>query len=71
MGTAGLVKRATPRADELTTDEYQAGLAQASNCVRGYVRGGVFRWARWLASAANRTATPGWQESDLVAPPSA
>ncbi len=66
MGMTDLVKRATPRADELTANEYRAGLARVER---------VCEWLRpeavcfvglagWRA-AADRKATPGWQDRTL------
>jgi TDG/mug DNA glycosylase family protein len=66
VGMTDLVKRATPRADALTRDEYTAGvarldrlcawLAPAAVCVVGL--------AGWRA-AVDRRAAPGWQERSL------
>lgn len=66
VGMTDLVKRATPRADALTRDEYRAGIARvdrlcawlepAAVCVVGL--------AGWRA-AVDRTAQPGWQERRL------
>ncbi|MEQ8840467.1 MAG: uracil-DNA glycosylase family protein [Acidimicrobiales bacterium] len=70
VGMTDLVKRATPRADELSRDEYQAGLARverlcawlrpAAVCMVGL--------AGWRA-AADRRATAGWQTRDLGGSP--
>ena len=61
-----LVKRATPRADALTRDEYRSGLERLERlcawlepravCVVGL--------AGWRA-AVDRKATPGWQDRPL------
>ena len=66
IGMTDLVKRATPRADALTRDEYRAGaerldrlcawLEPAAVCVVGL--------AGWRA-AIDRKAQPGWQERQL------
>jgi TDG/mug DNA glycosylase family protein len=66
VGMTDLVKRATPRAAELTRDEYRAGvervdrlcawLKPAAVCVVGL--------AGWRA-AVDRHAAPGWQERRL------
>lgn len=66
IGMTDLVKRATPRADALTTAEYRAGvdrldrlcawLEPAAVCIVGL--------AGWRA-AVDRTATSGWQERNL------
>ncbi|MEO0494837.1 MAG: methyltransferase domain-containing protein [Actinomycetota bacterium] len=66
MGMTDLVKRATPRADELTTDEYRAGLARVERLC-GWLRPDAVCFvglAGWRA-AADRKATPGWQERTL------
>lgn len=70
VGMTDLVKRATPRADALTTAEYRAGaerlarlcswLRPAAVCVVGL--------AGWRA-AVDRTAQPGWQARDLGGSP--
>lgn len=66
IGMTDLVKRATPRADALTRDEYRNGVARldrlcawlepAAVCVVGL--------AGWRA-AVDRRAQPGWQERTL------
>lgn len=66
VGMTDLVKRATPRADALTRDEYRAGvervdrlcawLEPAAVCIVGL--------AGWRA-AVDRTAQPGWQARGL------
>lgn len=66
VGMTDLVKRATPRADALTRDEYRAGvdrvgrlcawLEPAAVCIVGL--------AGWRA-AVDRRAQPGWQERSL------
>jgi TDG/mug DNA glycosylase family protein len=66
VGMTDLVKRATPRADELTTAEYRAGAERVERlcawlepeavCVVGL--------AGWRA-AVDRRAVPGWQERRL------
>ena len=50
VGMTDLVKRATPRADELTADEYRAGLARVERLVAWLrPRRGVLRRAGRLA----------------------
>ncbi|MGQ0831012.1 MAG: mismatch-specific DNA-glycosylase [Microthrixaceae bacterium] len=66
VGMTDLVKRATPRADAVTRDEYRAGVERLDRlcgclqptavCVVGL--------AGWRA-AVDRKATPGWQERPL------
>ncbi len=66
LGMTDLVKRATPRADALTRDEYRSGLERLERlcawlepravCVVGL--------AGWRA-AVDRKATPGWQDRPL------
>lgn len=70
VGMTDLVKRATPRASELTADEYRTGvdrldrlcswLRPAAVCVVGL--------AGWRA-AVDRQATVGWQDRDLAGVP--
>jgi TDG/mug DNA glycosylase family protein len=70
IGMTDLVKRATPRADELAAHEYRDGLARverlcawlrpASVCMVGL--------SGWRV-AVDRTATAGWQERDLGGSP--
>ncbi|MEO5745218.1 MAG: mismatch-specific DNA-glycosylase [Terracoccus sp.] len=66
VGMTDLVKRATPRADALTRDEYRSGVERLERlcawlepravCVVGL--------AGWRA-AVDRKATPGWQDRPL------
>jgi TDG/mug DNA glycosylase family protein len=66
VGMTDLVKRATPRADELTTDEYRAGLARVERLC-AWLRPDAVCFvglAGWRA-AADRKATAGWQERTL------
>jgi TDG/mug DNA glycosylase family protein len=66
VGLTDLVKRATPRADELTTDEYRAGLARVSRLC-GWLRPGAVCFvglAGWRA-AVDRRATAGVQADGL------
>jgi TDG/mug DNA glycosylase family protein len=70
MGMTDLVKRATPRADALTRDEYRDGVARldrlcawlqpAAVCIVGL--------AGWRA-AVDRRAQPGWQDRVLGSSP--
>ena len=70
MGMTDLVKRATPRADELTTDEYRAGLVRVEQlCAWLRPEAVCFVGLAGWRAAADRTATPGWQESDLGGSP--
>ena len=70
MGMTDLVKRATPRADELTTDEYRTGLARVEQlCAWLRPEAVCFVGLAGWRAAADRTATPGWQESDLGGSP--
>ncbi len=66
MGMTDLVKRATPRADALTTDEYRAGLARVERLCEWLRPEAVcfVGLAGWRA-AADRKATAGWQERTL------
>jgi double-stranded uracil-DNA glycosylase len=66
VGMTDLVKRATPRADELTRDEYRAGLARVERLVRWLEPGAVcfVGLAGWRA-AVNRRAAPGEQPDGL------
>ena len=61
-----LVKRATPRADELTRDEYRAGLARVERLVQWLQPGAVcfVGLAGWRA-AADRRAVAGVQPDGL------
>ncbi len=70
MGMTDLVKRATPRADELTTDEYRAGLERVERlCAWLRPEAVCFVGLAGWRAAADRKATPGWQESDLGGSP--
>jgi TDG/mug DNA glycosylase family protein len=62
VGMTDLVKRATPRADELTRDEYRTGLARVERLVRWLQPGAVcfVGLAGWRA-AVERRAAPGVQ----------
>jgi TDG/mug DNA glycosylase family protein len=62
IGMTDLVKRATPRADELTRDEYRAGLARVERLVRWLQPGAVcfVGLAGWRA-AVDRRAVAGEQ----------
>jgi len=62
IGMTDLVKRATPRADLLTPDEYRAGADRVRRLV-SWLRPGAVLFvglAGWRA-AVSRTATTGWQ----------
>ncbi|MEM9468199.1 MAG: mismatch-specific DNA-glycosylase, partial [Actinomycetota bacterium] len=66
MGMTDLVKRATPRADELTTDEYRAGLDRIERLC-DWLRPEAVCFvglAGWRA-AADRKAKAGWQDRML------
>ncbi len=62
IGMTDLVKRATPRADELTRDEYRAGLARVERMVQWLQPGAVcfVGLAGWRA-AVDRKAVAGVQ----------
>ena len=66
VGMTDLVKRATPRADALTSDEYRAGLARVERLCEWLRPEAVcfVGLAGWRA-AADRKATAGWQERRL------
>ncbi len=61
-----LVKRATPRADALTRDEYRAGLARVERLAEWLRPGAVcfVGLAGWRA-AVDRKAAPGVQPQDV------
>lgn len=66
IGMTDLVKRATPRASELTTAEYRAGVGRLDRlCTllrpEAVVLVGLAGWR----AGADRAATPGWQERRL------
>ena len=66
VGMTDLVKRATPRADELTTDEYRAGVERVRRLV-SWLRPGAVCFvglAGWRA-AVDRKAVAGVQPADL------
>jgi TDG/mug DNA glycosylase family protein len=66
VGMTDLVKRATPRADELTRDEYRAGLARVERLVRWLQPGAVcfVGLAGWRA-AVDRRAVAGVQPREI------
>jgi TDG/mug DNA glycosylase family protein len=70
VGMTDLVKRATPRADELTSAEYRAGLARVERLVRWLQPGAVcfVGLAGWRA-AVDRRAVPGEQPDGLAGRP--
>jgi TDG/mug DNA glycosylase family protein len=62
MGMTDLVKRATPRAAELTRDEYRAGLARLERvCAWLQPEAVCFVGLAGWRAAADRKAQPGWQ----------
>ncbi len=66
IGMTDLVKRATPRAAALTTEEYRAGVDRVDRLC-GWLQPGalcVVGLAGWRA-AVDRRATPGWQPARL------
>jgi TDG/mug DNA glycosylase family protein len=66
MGMTDLVKRATPRAAELTRDEYRRGLARLDRLC-AWLRPAAVCFvglAGWRA-AVDRHAQPGWQPRDV------
>lgn len=66
MGMTDLVKRATPRADVLTADEYAAGLARVERLCRRLQPGVVcFVGLAGWRSAVDRKAVAGWQRRTL------
>jgi TDG/mug DNA glycosylase family protein len=70
IGMTDLVKRATPRADELSTHEYQAGLERLTRLV-GWLEPGAVCFvglAGWRA-AVDRRAEPGWQPEGFAGRP--
>jgi TDG/mug DNA glycosylase family protein len=66
IGTTDLVKRATVAADELTTDEYAAGVARVERLCAWLRPGALYLvgLAGWRA-AVDRKATAGWQRDTL------
>lgn len=66
VGMTDLVKRATPRADALTSDEYRAGLERLDRLCEWLAPRAVclVGLAGWRA-AVDRKATAGWQERSL------
>jgi len=66
VGMTDLVKRATPRADELTRDEYRAGIARVERLVRWLQPGAVcfVGLAGWRA-AVDRRAVAGEQPGGI------
>jgi double-stranded uracil-DNA glycosylase len=62
IGMTDLVKRATPRADQLTKDEYRAGAARVERLVAWLQPGAVcFVGLGGYRIAVDRKAQPGWQ----------
>lgn len=70
IGMTDLVRRATPRASDLTTAEYRSGLERLRRLCDRYRPGAlvVVGLAGWRA-AVDRNATPGWQPEPLGATP--
>ena len=70
IGMTDLVKRATPRADELTRDEYRDGLARVERLVRWLQPGAVcfVGLAGWRA-AVDRRAVAGVQPDGIAGRP--
>jgi TDG/mug DNA glycosylase family protein len=66
MGMTDVVKRATPRAEELALDEYRVGFARVERLVRWLQPGAVcfVGLAGWRA-AVDRKATPGVQPGGI------
>lgn len=66
VGMTDLVKRATVGADELTRDEYAAGLDRVtSSCAWLRPAAVAFVGLDGWRTAVDRRATPGWQPSDV------
>jgi TDG/mug DNA glycosylase family protein len=62
VGMTDLVKRATPRADQLTRDEYRAGAARVERLVTWLEPGAVcFVGLGGYRDAVDRKAQAGWQ----------
>jgi TDG/mug DNA glycosylase family protein len=62
MGMTDLVKRATPRADELTRDEFRAGTERVERLVRWLAPAAVcFVGLTGYRAALDRSAQTGWQ----------
>jgi TDG/mug DNA glycosylase family protein len=66
MGMTDLVKRATPRAADLTRDEYRAGLARLERlCAWLQPEAVCFVGLAGWRAAADRKAQPGWQPREV------
>jgi TDG/mug DNA glycosylase family protein len=66
VGMTDLVKRATPRADELTRDEFRAGLARVERLVAWLQpRAVCFVGLTGYRAARDRKAQAGWQPGDF------
>ena len=66
MGMTDLVKRATPRAAELTRDEYRAGLERLGRlCAWLQPQAVCFVGLAGWRAAADRKAEPGWQPTEV------
>ena len=70
VGMTDLVKRATPRADELSADEYRAGADRVRRLVAWLQPAAVLfvGLAGWRAAVARR-AEPGWQPDGFAGVP--
>src|SRR4029453_5576667 len=66
LGMTDLVKRATPRAAELTRDEYHNGLARLDRlCAWLQPRGVCFVGLAGWRAAVDRNAASGWQPREV------
>ncbi len=66
IGMTDIVKRATPRADALTVDEYRAGLARVSRLAAWLRPGAIcFVGLAGYRAALDRRAVAGWQDAPL------
>ncbi|MCU1457349.1 MAG: hypothetical protein JWL73_1441 [Actinomycetia bacterium] len=66
VGMTDIVKRATPRADALTVDEYRTGLARIQRLAAWLQPGAIcFVGLAGYRAAIDRRATAGWQDARL------
>jgi TDG/mug DNA glycosylase family protein len=66
VGMTDIVKRATPRADALTVDEYRTGLARVSRLAAWLRPGAIcFVGLAGYRAALDRRAGAGWQDASL------
>jgi TDG/mug DNA glycosylase family protein len=66
VGMTDLVKRATPRADEITRDEFRAGIARVERLAQWLAPGAVcFVGLTGYRAARDRKAQTGWQPNDF------